>query len=119
MTASSLLVFGTLLALPLLASPAIIGGVAVDPHLTGGARRRRAVRADGGGGAACVVWDRPLELAGRAAQAVINRVRRKGEPVTGLPERLLHERDIVIAGARAASGGRRCCSPPGAGCSTT
>src|SRR5918996_2566948 len=34
MTASSLLVFGTLLALPVLATPAIIGGVAVDPNLT-------------------------------------------------------------------------------------
>ena len=34
MTASSLLLFGTLLALPLLALPAVLGGVAVDPHLT-------------------------------------------------------------------------------------
>src|SRR5918997_4497216 len=33
MTASSLLIFGTLLALPLLAIPAIVGGLAVDPHL--------------------------------------------------------------------------------------
>jgi len=97
MTASSLLLFGTLLALPVLATPAIIGGVGVDPHLA---------KAAGGGavlfvlmvgvGAACVVWDRPLTLAGRAAQAVINRVRRRGEPVTELPGRLLHERDTVL-----------------------
>jgi uncharacterized protein (TIRG00374 family) len=97
MTASSLLVFGTLLALPLLALPAIIGGVAVDPHLT------RAALAGAvlfvlmvAAGAASVIWDRPLVLAGRAAQAIYNRVRRHHEPVTGLPERLLRERDIVI-----------------------
>jgi uncharacterized protein (TIRG00374 family) len=97
MTASSLLVFGTLLALPLLALPAIIGGVAVDPHLT------RAALAGAvlfvlmvAAGAASVIWDRPLVLVGRAAQAVYNRVRRHHEPVTGLPERLLRERDIVI-----------------------
>ena len=92
-----LLLFGTLLALPLLATPAIIGGVAVDPHLTKAALAGAvlfilmvAV------GAACVLWDRPLELLGRAAQAIWNRVRRNREPLTGLPERLLHERDIVL-----------------------
>jgi uncharacterized membrane protein YbhN (UPF0104 family) len=47
-------------------------------------------------GAASVIWDRPLQLAGRAAQAVVNRLRPHHEPVTGLPERLLHERDIVV-----------------------
>jgi uncharacterized protein (TIRG00374 family) len=97
MTASSLLLFGTLLALPLLATPAIIGGVAVDPQLT-----RAAI---GGAvlfvlmviaGVACIVWDRPLELVGRAAQAIFNRVRRGREPLTGLPERLLRERDVVV-----------------------
>ena len=56
MTASSLLVFGTLLALPLLALPAIIGGVAVDPPLTqGGARGRGRLRPDGRGGRG-VAW---------------------------------------------------------------
>jgi uncharacterized protein (TIRG00374 family) len=98
MTASSLLLFGTLLALPLLAAPAILGGVAVDPHLT------RAALAGAvlfvlmvAGGAACVLWDRPLELAGRAAQAIRNRLRGSREPWTNLPERLLHERDVVIS----------------------
>jgi uncharacterized membrane protein YbhN (UPF0104 family) len=97
MTASSLLLFGTLLALPLLATPAIIGGVGVDPHLA------KAALAGGvlfvlmvAVGVACAIWDRPLELLGRAAQATINRVRRGHEPVTGVPERLLRERDIVL-----------------------
>jgi putative heme transporter len=97
MTASSLLLFGTLLALPLLATPAIIGGVAVDPHLAKAALAGAvlfvlmvAV------GAACAASDRPLVLLGRAAQAIWNRVRRHHEPLTGLPERLLRERDIVL-----------------------
>jgi putative heme transporter len=97
MTASSLLLFGTLLALPILATPAILGGVAVDPHLA------RAALAGAvlfvlivATGAASVIWDRPLELAGRAAQAIVNRLRRGRQPVTGLPERLLRERDIVV-----------------------
>src|ERR687894_788278 len=74
MTASSLLVFGTLLALPLLSLPAIVGGVAVDPHLTraalGGAVLFVLMVAVG---VASVVWNRPLELVGQAAQAVVNR----------------------------------------------
>jgi uncharacterized protein (TIRG00374 family) len=100
MTASSLLLFGTLLALPLLSLPAVLGGVAVDPHLT------RAALAGAvlfvlmvALGAACVLWDRPLTVLGRAAQAVLNRVRRGRdgrEPRTNLPERLLRERDIVV-----------------------
>jgi uncharacterized protein (TIRG00374 family) len=97
MAASSLLVFGTLLALPLLAVPAVITGVAVDPKLT------RAALAGAivfvlmvAVGAACVVWDRPLVLIGRAAQAVINRLRRHREPLQELPERLLHERDVIL-----------------------
>ena len=98
MTASSLLIFGTLLALPLLALPAIIGGVAVDPHLAraalGGAVLFVLMV---GVGVACVLWDRPLELIGRASQAVINRIRRGDERAAGVPERLLRERDVVIA----------------------
>jgi uncharacterized protein (TIRG00374 family) len=96
-TASALVVFATLLALPLLALPAILTGVAVDPKLT------RAALAGAivfvlmvAVGAACVIWERPLVLIGRAAQALRNRVRPRHEPLTGLPERLLHERDIVV-----------------------
>jgi uncharacterized membrane protein YbhN (UPF0104 family) len=95
--ASSVLLFGTLLALPLLALPAVLGGVAVDPHLT------RAALAGAvlfvlmcALGAASVLSDRPLILAGRAAQAIRNRLRPSRPPLTGLPERLLGERDVVI-----------------------
>jgi hypothetical protein len=97
MTASSLLVFGTLLALPLLAVPAIATGVAVDPRLARAAEAGAVVFAAMFAlGAACVVWDRPLEVIGRAAQAVRNRIMRRREPLTGLPERLIHERDVVV-----------------------
>jgi uncharacterized protein (TIRG00374 family) len=97
MTAASLLIFGTLLALPLLALPAILTGVTVDPHLT------RAALAGAIVfvlmvlvGAAAIVWDRPLVLAGRAAQRIRNRLRRGREPITDLPGRLLRERDVIV-----------------------
>lgn len=97
MAASSLLIFGTLLALPLLATPAIIAGVAVDPHLTRAALAGAVVFVLMALlGAAAVIWNRPLELIGSAAQAIHNRLRRHHEPVTGLGERLLHERDLVL-----------------------
>lgn len=97
MAASSLLIFGTLLALPLLATPAIIAGVTVDPHLTRAALAGAIVFVLMALlGAAAVIWNRPLELIGSAAQAIHNRLRRHHEPVTGLGERLLHERDLVL-----------------------
>jgi uncharacterized protein (TIRG00374 family) len=97
MTASSLLIFATLLALPLLSLPAILGGVAVDPHLTRAALGGAVIFVlMFGAGAACVLWDRPLELVGRATQAVRNRIRRNREPVTSLPERLIRERNVVV-----------------------
>jgi uncharacterized membrane protein YbhN (UPF0104 family) len=97
MTASSVLLFGTLLALPLLATPAIIGGVAVDPHLAKAALAGAVLFVlMVGVGAACVLSDRPLVLLGRAAQAIWNRLRRHGESLTAVPERLLHERDVVL-----------------------
>ncbi len=78
MTASSLLLFGTLLALPLLALPAILGGVAVDPHLTKAALAGRgAVRADGGAGRGVRRLGPAADRSpGRAAQAIRNRVRK-------------------------------------------
>jgi uncharacterized protein (TIRG00374 family) len=97
MTASSLLVFGTLLALPLLAVPAIITGVAVDPRLARAAVAGAVVFvAMIALGVSCVVWDRPLELIGRAAQSVRNRLMRKREPLSDLPRELLHERDTTV-----------------------
>lgn len=97
MTASSLLVFGTLCALPLLAVPAVVTGVAIDPRLARAAEAGAVVFiAMFALGAACVRWDRPLEVIGRGAQAVRNRVLRKREPLTTLPAKLVRERDTVV-----------------------
>jgi uncharacterized protein (TIRG00374 family) len=96
MTASSLLVFGVLLALPLLALPAVLFGAPVNPGLG------RAALIGGvlfvllfAVGAAALLWDQTLLALGRAAQAVRNRIRRRHQPLTGLPERLLRERNEV------------------------
>jgi putative heme transporter len=96
MTASSVLVFGILLALPLLALPAVLFGAPVDPGLgkaalIGGVMFVLLFVA----GAAAILWDRPLLVVGRAAQSIRNRVRRKRPPLTGLPDRLLRERNSV------------------------
>ena len=96
MTASSVLVFGILLALPLMALPAVVFGAPVDPGLGRAAIIGGAVFvAVFAAGAAAIVWDRPLILVGRAAQSVRNRIRRKHTPLTGLPQRLLRERNSV------------------------
>jgi uncharacterized protein (TIRG00374 family) len=96
MTASSVLVFGILLALPLLAVPAVLFGAPVDPGLG------KAALIGGvmfvllfGAGAAAILWDRPLLAVGRAAQSIRNRLRSKRPPLTALPDRLLSERDEV------------------------
>ena len=96
MTASSLVVFGTLCALPVLTVPAVIGGAPVDPGL------ERAVEAGAVAfvfmfalGAAAVAFDRPLVLAGRAAQWVAGHVPGVKPASDDLPSRLLRERDVV------------------------
>jgi uncharacterized protein (TIRG00374 family) len=96
MTASSVLVFGILLAMPMLALPALVFGAPVDPGLG-----RAAVI--GGvvfvamfvAGAVAVIYDRPLIAVGRAVQAIRNRILSNQPPLTGLPERLIRERDEV------------------------
>jgi uncharacterized protein (TIRG00374 family) len=97
MTASSLLVFGILLALPLFAAPAILFGAPVDPGLGRAAAIGAAVFVTLiAVGAAAIVYDRPLELAGRAVQSVRNRVLHgRRAPLSGVPARLIRERDEV------------------------
>lgn len=97
LTASSLLVFAVLLALPVVTVPAVLqGAVSTDNQL---------VRAALGGlvlfaglfalGALLIVIDGPLALVGRSAQAVRNRLWRRRAPMTDLPRRLIVERDLV------------------------
>ena len=110
----SVLLFGTVLALPLLSLPAIIGGTPVARGLA------QAAYLGAGlfvlvliGGILVFVWDGPLRVVGRAATWVLNRTIRRKHHVDGLAERLLHERDSLRVafgerwkGAVVAAGGR-------------
>jgi uncharacterized protein (TIRG00374 family) len=96
LTAFSLLGVGGLLALPLLALPAILGGAAVSPGLVHTALLGLA------GFALYAIFgvfllrsERPLAAFGRAAQSAWNHLSRGRRPVTGLDTRLLAQRDTI------------------------
>jgi uncharacterized protein (TIRG00374 family) len=96
LTAVSVLLFGAVLALPVLSLPAILGGTPVASNLAYAAYLGAAVFALMlGGGAAVFVWDRPLAVAGRMIERFLNATVRRKRPVTGLAERLLAERDVL------------------------
>jgi uncharacterized protein (TIRG00374 family) len=96
LTAVSVLLFGAVLALPVLSLPAILGGTPVASNLAYAAYLGAAVFALMlGGGAAVFVWDRPLAVAGRTIERFLNATVRRKRPVTGLAERLLAERDVL------------------------
>jgi hypothetical protein len=98
MTASSVLVFGILLALPLFALPALLFGAPVNPGLGRAAVIGGVVFvAMFAAGVVAAFFDRPLVAVGRAVQALRNRILSNRPPLTGLPERLLRERDEVKA----------------------
>jgi uncharacterized protein (TIRG00374 family) len=95
MTASSLLGVGGLLALPIFALPAILGGASVSPGLVHAALLGLA------GfalfivcGVVVMATDRPLIVIGRAAERIWNRVRHRPK-ISGLDQRLLRERDDI------------------------
>ena len=96
LTAFSLLGVGGLLALPLFALPAILGGAAVSPGLVHTALLGLAGFALYAiFGAFLLRSERPLAALGRAAQAAWNHLTRGRRPVTGLDTRLLAERDTI------------------------
>jgi len=98
LTASSLIVFVVLLALPIAAVPAVVRGV-VSPG-------NQLVRAAIAGlvlfaalfavAAALMATNRLLCWLGELVQRVRNRLWRRREPLTDLPERLLAERDLIM-----------------------
>jgi uncharacterized protein (TIRG00374 family) len=96
MTAASLIVFGTLLLLNVLALPLAILGVAVPAKLLAAAWVS-AVLLLGVVviGSLAFRGDRVLTAVGGAAQWTLNKLRRHSEPVQGLPDRLLAQRDAV------------------------
>jgi uncharacterized protein (TIRG00374 family) len=96
LTAFSLLGIGGLLALPIFVLPAILAGTPIASGLEHAALLGvAAFFLFAGFGALVLVTDRPVRLAGRAVQSVRNRLRHKTAPMTGLPERLVVERNRV------------------------
>jgi uncharacterized protein (TIRG00374 family) len=97
LTASNLLTLAVVLALPVLALPALVrGGVdrtLVEATVVGLALFGVLFA----GGALMLAVDRPLAWVGQTIQRVRNRLRRGSEPLTGLPARLLRERDRIVA----------------------
>jgi uncharacterized protein (TIRG00374 family) len=96
LTAFSFLGIGGLLALPVFVLPVVLFGAPVSRGLADAA----IIGAIGfvlfvGLGTWVMVADAPLRHAGRAAQAVRNRLLRKREPIAGLPERLVEQRDLI------------------------
>src|SRR6266851_1936314 len=87
---------GGLLALPILALPAILAGAPVSPGLV-----HTAILGIAGFvlfaifGAVLLLTNRPLAVIGRAAQGLRNRLMRGRPPLTGLDSRLLAERDTI------------------------
>ena len=97
LTAVNLLTWGTLLALPLLAVPAIVLGAPIPKDLLEGLWvALGALAILFAVGAVLLVADRPLRRVGASIQAVHNSVLRKRAPIEGLPERLVRERDLIL-----------------------
>ncbi len=96
LTASSLLTFAMLMALPVFALPGIFAGTPVNDGLLEalwiGLALFVLIFAVG---AVLLLFDGPLIALGRLIEAVRNRARRHGPPTTGLSERLVRERDLV------------------------
>jgi uncharacterized protein (TIRG00374 family) len=97
MTAFTLLQFATVAIVPVLLLPAVVTGVLVlSPSLW----KALMVGAIAFGGilvavVVLAVFDAPLRVIGRAIQGTRNKVLRKREPVTGLDDRLVDERDTM------------------------
>ena len=96
-TAVNLLTFAVVLALPVLALPSLLRG-SVDRNLIEATVIGIAVFVLlSAAGVALLAFDRPLELVGRAVQAIRNRLRRGSRPSRALPARLRIERDKLLA----------------------
>jgi uncharacterized protein (TIRG00374 family) len=96
LTAFSLLGIAGLLALPVFLLPAILFGIPIDRSL-----QHAALLGVVGFvlfaafGAVVLFMDGPIRWAGRVVQRVRNRLKRKSEPMTGLEDRLVFERDRI------------------------
>ena len=91
----SFLQVGGLLALPIFSIPAILFGTPVPRGLLDSALLGIAGFALFAGCSVLLLrTSRPLELFGRGAQWLWNNISRRKPPLTGLDQRLLHDRDV-------------------------
>jgi hypothetical protein len=96
LTAVNLLVFAVVLALPVLAIPALFRGEVNRSLLEAGIAALVAFAVTAGLGALFLTTDGPLAWVGGVVQRVRNRLRRKSEPLHELPKRLIRERDRIL-----------------------
>jgi uncharacterized protein (TIRG00374 family) len=97
LTAANLLTLAVVLALPVLTVPVLLGG-GVNASLVEAAIVGLAVfTALFVVSALLLALDAPLAWVGLTIQRIRNRLRRGAPPLVGLPDRLLHERDRILA----------------------
>jgi uncharacterized protein (TIRG00374 family) len=98
LAATSLLSVGGLLALPVIALPAILGGTQVSPGLD-----HAALLGLGAFGVfvllgvVLMVFDRPLAMVGSLVQGILNHIPRRRKKTENLGARLLRQRDDIRA----------------------
>ena len=97
LTAANLLTLAVMLALPVMAIPAIIRGGAQRTLVEAAVVGIAAFLVLAGLGALFVTTDGPLMWVGRVVQRARNAVRRHAAPLTGVPARLVRERDRILA----------------------
>ena len=99
LTASSLLVFAVLLALPVFALPAVLRGVvSPDNELVRAALVGLVVfAAMFAVGVAFIVTNKPLYETAAFVQRVRNRIFARRPPRTTLPDRIVAERDLIVS----------------------
>jgi uncharacterized protein (TIRG00374 family) len=97
LAANTLLSTAVLLALPILSVPAIIvGGLQVSSGLSNAVRLGAAIFGlIIAAGALGLFTNRPLMIAGAIAERIRNRLRPHHPPLTGLPQQLIEERDLI------------------------
>jgi uncharacterized protein (TIRG00374 family) len=96
LTTMSLLNIGALLALPIFVLPAILAGTPIDRSLEHAALLGIvAFLLFAGFGAIVLMTDGPIRWIGQVVQAARNRIKRKATPMTGLPDRLVYERNRI------------------------
>lgn len=96
-TASNLLIFVVVLALPVLVLPSLLGGAVNRDLLAATIIGAIAFGVLAAIGVVLLAYDKPLAYVGRAVQGARNRIRRNSEPLRTLPERLVRERDRLLA----------------------